>query len=124
MPDSVPGYERALLEIYIVKPANTWSEGEHRNWSELVFLKKGIIYNSIEKGKIITVKNMREITEIPIWEKLTLTKQEAALYSNIGINKLEELLKDPKCPFVLYVGTKKLVKRKEFEQFIAKMLEI
>lgn len=67
---------------------------------------------------------MREITEIPIWEKLTLTKQEAALYSNIGINKLEELLKDPKCPFVLYVGTKKLVKRKEFEQFIAKMLEI
>ncbi len=30
---------------------------------------------------------------IPIWEKAMLTKQEAALYSHIGINKLEEMLK-------------------------------
>ena len=29
---------------------------------------------------------------IPIWEKAMLTKQEAALYSHIGINKLEEML--------------------------------
>ena len=38
---------------------------------------------------------------IPIWEKAMLTKQEAALYSHIGINKLEEMLKVPNCPFVL-----------------------
>lgn len=62
--------------------------------------------------------------EIPFWLKLTLTKQEAAAYSNIGINKIEEMLKQPKCDFVLYVGTKKLVKRKEFEQYIAKSIEI
>ena len=52
---------------------------------------------------------------IPIWEKAMLTKQEAALYSHIGINKLEEMLKVPNCPFVLYVGKKKLIKRREFE---------
>lgn len=62
--------------------------------------------------------------EIPFWLKLNLTKQEAAAYSNIGINRIEEMLKEPKCTFVLYVGNKKLVKRKEFEQFIAKSLEI
>ena len=28
------------------------------------------------------------------------------------------------CPFVLFVGTKKLVKRKEFEQFISQRLVI
>ena len=61
---------------------------------------------------------------IPFWQKLNMTKQEAAAYSNIGINKIEEMLKEPKCSFVLYVGNKKLVKRKEFEQFIAKSLEI
>lgn len=61
---------------------------------------------------------------MPFWLKLNLTKQEAAAYSNIGINKIEELLKNPKCNFVLYVGNKKLVKRKEFEQFIAKTIEI
>lgn len=62
--------------------------------------------------------------EIPFWLKVTLTIKEAAAYSNIGINKIEELLKQPKCDFVLYVGNKKLVKRKEFEQYISKSLEI
>lgn len=62
--------------------------------------------------------------DMPFWQKLNMTKQEAAAYSNIGINKIEEMLKEPKCSFVLYVGNKKLVKRKEFEQFIAKSLEI
>ena len=67
---------------------------------------------------------MKDNLIVPIWEKLNLTKQEAAAYSNICINKIEEMLKDPRCPFVFYVGTKKLVKRKEFEQFIAKTIEI
>ena len=62
--------------------------------------------------------------EIPFWLKVTLTIKEAAAYSNIGINKIEELLKRPKCDFVLYVGNKKLVKRKEFEQYISRCLEI
>ena len=62
--------------------------------------------------------------EIPFWLKLTLTIKEAEAYSNIGINKIEELLKQPQCDFVLYVGNKKLVKRKEFEQYISRSLEI
>lgn len=62
--------------------------------------------------------------EIPIWEKVMLTKEEAAAYSHIGLNKLDELLKKPNCPFVLYVGNKKLVKRREFEKFIAESVEI
>ena len=62
--------------------------------------------------------------EVPIWEKIMLTKEEAAAYSHIGIKKLDELLKKPNCPFVLYVGNKKLVKRREFEKFIAESVEI
>lgn len=61
---------------------------------------------------------------VPIYEKVTLTIREAAEYSNIGINKLESLLRSPRCPFVLYVGKKKLVKRKEFEKFIMDNIEI
>lgn len=56
---------------------------------------------------------------IPIYLKLALTIKEAAEYSNIGINKIESMLRTPHCPFVLFVGTKKLVKRKEFEEFIS-----
>lgn len=46
------------------------------------------------------------------------------IYSNIGQNRISSLLKEPRCPFVLYVGTKKLVKRKEFEKFISESVEI
>lgn len=61
---------------------------------------------------------------VPIHLKTTLTIKEAAAYSNIGINRLDALLRAPNCPFVLFVGTKKLVKRKEFEEFISKSLVI
>lgn len=50
--------------------------------------------------------------------------QRASEYSNIGINRIEELLKMPDCRFVLYVGKKKLVKRREFEHFLSCTLEI
>ena len=55
---------------------------------------------------------------LPIDRKMLLSIREAAEYSNIGINKIDEILKQPNSPFVLYVGTKKLVKRKAFEEFI------
>lgn len=67
---------------------------------------------------------MKKVETIPISEKLTMTKEEAAAYSNIGINRLDALLRTPNCPFVLLVGTKKLIKRKEFEEFISKTLII
>ena len=65
-----------------------------------------------------------ETDKVPIPQKLALTTLEAAEYSNIGINKIDALLRTPKCPFVLYVGAKKLVKRREFEEFISKQLII
>lgn len=55
---------------------------------------------------------------LPIDRKMLLSIRETAEYSNIGINKIDELLKQPNCPFVLFVGTKKLVKRKAFEAYI------
>ena len=63
-------------------------------------------------------------TKIPVWEKMNLTINEAAEYSNIGINKIQEMLSEPSCPFVLYIGRKKLIKRKEFEKYIEKRIEI
>ena len=65
-----------------------------------------------------------KISTVPIHLKMTLTAREAAEYSNIGINKIDSMLRAPKCPFVLFVGTKKLVKREEFEQYISSKLVI
>ena len=74
--------------------------------------------------ELAVLGSKRQRMSIPICEKVTLTIKEASEYSNIGVNKIESLLKSPRCSFVLYVGRKKLVKRKEFEKFIATSVEI
>ena len=62
--------------------------------------------------------------DVPIQEKLLLTIKEAALYSNIGINRIDAMLREEGCPFVLFVGSRKLVKRREFENYISKRFAV
>ena len=62
--------------------------------------------------------------KVPIHLKMKLSVREAAEYSNIGINKIESMLRSPNCPFVLYIGSKKLVKRKAFEEYISSRMVI
>ena len=49
---------------------------------------------------------------IPVWEKMNLTIEEAAEYSGIGDKKIRELVRNPRCPFVLKNGCKYLIKSK------------
>ena len=58
--------------------------------------------------------------EVPIWKKSNLTLEEAAAYSGIGINKLRELTNQRGCNFVLFVGTKRLIKRRLLDAYIEK----
>lgn len=62
--------------------------------------------------------------EVPIWHKELLTIDEAALYTNIGQNRIAKLLNNPLCPFVLYVGRKRLIKRIKFEKYLDEAIEI
>ena len=62
--------------------------------------------------------------EVPIWEKSNLTLEEAAAYFGIGINKLRELTDDKNCRFVLWCGSKRLIKRKLLEEHLAKVYSI
>ncbi len=62
--------------------------------------------------------------EIPLWEKSNLTIEEAAIYSGIGQNKLRELTEDEDCKFVLWIGRKRLIKRKPFDDFILRAYSI
>ena len=57
---------------------------------------------------------------IPIWEKNNLTLEEAAAYFGIGINKLREIIDKDNCPFVLWVGSRRLIKRKMLEEYLSK----
>ena len=62
--------------------------------------------------------------EIPIWEKSNLTLEEAAAYSGIGINKLREITNEERCTFVLWVGTKRLIKRRGLDSYLEKAYSI
>lgn len=70
----------------------------------------GNIYMMIEKRS--------DTDTVPIWEKMNLTVKEAAGYSNIGESTLREYIrKNPESIFFLYIGSKTLIKRKEFEEW-------
>ena len=62
--------------------------------------------------------------QIPIWEKSDLTLEEAAAYSGIGINKLRKLSNDEQCPFVLWIGAKRLIKRRRLDEYIEQCYSI
>lgn len=77
-------------------------------------------------GKEVIYKRRRCLMkyEIPIWEKSNLTLEEAAAYSGIGINKLRKLTDNEDCEFVLWIGSKRLLKRKKLDEFLEKAYSI
>ena len=63
--------------------------------------------------------------EVPIWQKANLTLEEAAAYFNVGINKLRQITETKECEeFVLWVGNRRLIKRKPFEAYLEKEYSI
>ena len=61
---------------------------------------------------------------VPIWGKSNLTLEEAAAYSGIGVNKIRDLSNERNCSFVLFVGTKRLIKRRLFDEYIDRAYSI
>lgn len=55
---------------------------------------------------------------VPIYYKSNLSVEEAAAYSGIGQKKIRELAHRDDVDFVLYCGTKLLIKRKKFDEYI------
>lgn len=80
------------------------------------------IVGNIYIGGMVLLCNMTK--EVPIWEKSNLTMEEAAAYSGIGINKIREISNGENCPFVLWVGSKRLIKRRLFDSYIEKQFSI
>lgn len=91
--------------IFRGKLSSKWSEKTARNGSE--FMEEHAMRN-----------------EVPIWEKSNLTLEEAAAYSGIGISRLRRLSDDEKCSFVLWVGAKRLIKRKKLDEYTERMYSL
>ena len=58
-------------------------------------------------------------TDIPIWERYTLTIEEASKYFRMGENKLRRLAEENKnANWLIMNGNRIQVKRKQFEKII------
>ena len=60
----------------------------------------------------------KSVLFVPLNEKWLLTIPEAAAYFGVGQNRISELALQDGCKFVVFVGAKKLIKRKKFEEFL------
>ena len=61
---------------------------------------------------------MSTVEQVPIWEKPNLTLDEAASYFNIGVNRLRDMSNEDDCDFVIWIGSKRLFKRKKLENYL------
>lgn len=87
--------------------------------TKTIYRRVLIIKNKIDKNRKEDVEKMK--LDVEIKDKINLTVKEAAAYSNIGENKIRELLKEPNCDFLLNVGTHILIKREKFENYLNKI---
>ena len=55
---------------------------------------------------------------VDITKKVLLTLEEAAEYSGIGINKLRNISNADNCSFVLWNGTRRMIKREKLEKYL------
>ncbi len=65
---------------------------------------------------------MNSIVTIPVWERYTLSIEEAAAYFRIGENKLRKIVNENKdADYLLWNGNRPQIKRKKFEQLIDRL---
>ena len=62
--------------------------------------------------------------DIPMWHRPTISIAEASAYSGIGTGKLYEMTDTEDCPFVLWVGTRRVIKRKPFVEYLERQYSI
>jgi hypothetical protein len=64
-------------------------------------------------------------TQVPVWEKFTLTIEEAAAYFRIGETKLRQIVSENRnADFLLWNGNRPQIKRKKFEALVDELHNI
>lgn len=104
--------------------------GNIMNWDSTIWAEKEAQLKAAEmtKKELEKLKDREDLEpnpragkkpDVPIWHKANLTLEETAAYSGIGINKLREITNEEDCHFVLFIGRKRLIKRRQFEEYLA-----
>ena len=69
-------------------------------------------------------RKSKEKYDNPLYRKPFLSIEEAVAYTGIGRDKLYELTNPEDCPFVLWIGNRRMIKRRVFDEYIEKCYSI
>ena len=61
---------------------------------------------------------------VPVWERVTISLEEAAAYSGIGVRKLREMTDLPGCKYVIWVGNRRMIKRRVFHEYLDSVFSV
>ena len=63
-------------------------------------------------------KEVNQLIDVPLANKEFLTLDEAAALTGVGINKLRSVSNAENCEFVLWIGNKRLLKRRKLVAYL------
>ena len=115
-------YYRQIFEN-LQQELTAWGEAQGEEWDVGQNLDQPMFYHLSEDAMEALLDQMSK-RGVPIWEKTLLTLEEAAAYTGLGINKVRELSNVKGCPFLVMNGTKRMIKREKFEQYLNGSLSV
>ena len=90
----------------------------------IMLLPTDILQRKKRGAKMSNSSVKKQSYNVPLWVKPNLSIKEASAYSRIPTSKLYEITERQDCSFVLWIGSRRMIKRKAFEQYIANQYSI
>lgn len=99
----------------------------------IIMLIPNIIYavknqgkeNNCKRGVRMSKKRYEIVSyDIPLWLKPVLSVTETSIYTGISANKIYEMSESEDCPFVIWIGSRRVIKRKSFEEYLERQYSI
>lgn len=63
-------------------------------------------------------------SQVPLWHRQNLSVEEAGIYTGLGSNNVYKLIKQDDCDFTFKIGSRTMIKRKRFEEYLEKLYSI
>ena len=114
-----------INDLVTLKPllAQEWSEKNKLKPTEVSVASHKKIIWKCKHGHEWEVRNKYKY-DVPLWHRPILSVAEATEYFGIGSNKIYELTEKENCPFVIWIGSRRVIKRTAFERFLEKQYSI
>lgn len=109
---------RRFLEDFAVENAHTYCsnlEGQHIKFGS----KSELLAFLNEQCNALAEREKQELVIVPVWQKYSLSIEEAAKYFRVGESKLRRMVREnPGAEWILWNGTRAQIKRAVFEKYL------